>query len=59
MTRPTDRKPPSPNPGPGRGPLQKPGRNPSNAETFGRFVGNLARLETTADKSRTNKEGGR
>lgn len=60
MTRSSDKKPPpSASPGAGRAPDQKPGRRAASTEAFGRFVGNLSRLETTADKGPTTKGGER
>jgi hypothetical protein len=58
MTRSNDKKPPpSGSPGTGRAPDRKPGRSVVNSETFGRFVGNLARLEGGGDQK--GKEGKR
>ena len=65
MTRSGEKKPsPPPSSGSGRTQPQKPARGPANAETFGRFVRNLARLEGSAGrlgKAGTEKsvEGGR
>jgi hypothetical protein len=58
MTRSNDKKPPpAVSPGAGRAPDRKPGRGAVTTETFGRFVGNLARLEGGGD--RKGKEGKR
>jgi len=58
MTRSNDKKPPpSASSGAGRAPDRKPGRNAASTEIFGRFVGNLARLEGGGDQK--GKEGKR
>ena len=51
MTRSGEKKPSSPSGGTGRAPLPKPPRGAAQAETFGRFVRNLARLEGGAGRS--------
>lgn len=65
MTRSGEKKPsPPPSSGSGRMQPQKPARGPANAETFGRFVRNLARLEGGPGRlgeagHQRNGEGGR
>jgi hypothetical protein len=49
MSRPTDKTPPpQAASGPGRSPPAKPGCGERGSETFGRFLGTLARLEGRA-----------
>ena len=51
MTRANEKKPSPPaSSGSRRAEPQKPARGPGNAETFGRFVRNLARLEGGAGR---------
>lgn len=51
MTRASEKKPsPPPSSGSGRAQPQKPALGPANAETFGRFVRNLARLEGSSGR---------
>jgi hypothetical protein len=45
MTRSGEKRPSPPSSGPSRAKPGKPARGPANAETFGRFLRNLARLE--------------
>ncbi|SEF68930.1 hypothetical protein [Bosea lathyri] len=57
MKRSGEKKPqPSASSGPGRAPPAKPGRSGANAETIGRFVQNLARLEGGAGEGRKARE---
>lgn len=51
MTRSGEKKPSSPSGGAGRGQLPKSPRGTAQAEAFGRFVRNLARLEGGAGRS--------
>jgi len=51
MTRFGEKKPSSPSGGSGRAQMPKPPRGAAQAETFGRFVRNLARLEGGAGRS--------
>ena len=65
MTRSSEKKPSPPrSSGAGRAQPQKPGRGAANAETFGRFVRNLAKLEGGAGRlgkagAEKGAEGGR
>ena len=65
MTRANEKKPSPPaSSGSRRAEPQKPARGPGNAETFGRFVRNLARLEGGSGRlgkagHQGNGEGGR
>ena len=64
MTRSGEKKPSSPSGGAGRAQMPKPLRGAAQAETFGRFVRNLARLEGGTGRSakagaERGAEGGR